>query len=129
VRRSSVAQTSHFPLIPCDKETIMKGMLGSCDLLTFGCSRPRTSSTMVVAPTQLSGRNEPTESMMDSARVGLDYIVENGDYVEKLASGKKDSLSLSHSFSLSIIHSVSTRLRTTTHAREKKTAYLTPLLW
>lgn len=25
---------------------------------------------------------------MDSARVGLDYIVENSDYTEKLASGK-----------------------------------------
>lgn len=29
-----------------------------------------------------------SNSMMDSARVGLDYIVENSDYTEKLASGK-----------------------------------------
>ena len=27
-------------------------------------------------------------SIMDSARVGLDYIVENSDYTEKLASGE-----------------------------------------
>ena len=31
--------------------------------------------------------NDASLSMMDSARVGLDYIVENADYVQKLASG------------------------------------------
>lgn len=41
---------------------------------------------MVVAP-GTPNQNDATESMMDSARVGLDYIVENGDYVQKLASG------------------------------------------
>ena len=43
---------------------------------------------MVVAP---SLNNDVTQSMMDSARVGLDYIVENADYIEKLASGNSHS--------------------------------------
>jgi hypothetical protein len=30
---------------------------------------------------------DATHSMMDSARVGLEYIVENSDYTQKLALG------------------------------------------
>lgn len=35
-----------------------------------------------------------TQTMMDSARVGLEYIVENGDYTEKLALGNLISIQL-----------------------------------
>lgn len=41
---------------------------------------------MVLAP-YVGGAATPT--MVDSARVGLDYIVENSDYTEKLALGNQ----------------------------------------
>jgi len=64
-------------------------------------------SAMVLTPVT-SG--DVTHSMMDSARVGLEYIVENSDYTQKLALGKGPIsllLLLDSDYNLIWIHSLS----------------------